>query len=632
MLDETRVAQLLAQTEIFATLSDAHRLAIARACKVVSFEEKARIVGQGEEGAELYIVGSGEVAVVLEDEHLGTEQSVLKLGPGQSFGEVSLLSSAPRSATVKALTATLCVALAKASFESVLRQIPEVAVEVSRYLAARLHRQCQLTGFRFVSLEDLVYDPELHALFPSGLLSRLKAVPLELRDGTLVVALTRPNEWSRIQALREGVPGLAIEPVACAAEDFVSFEERFRPQESTRAPALPALDGVAATFLLEPGGALSAPLTSVLAQATERAINHLTLLFEGNEVAVYDSSGTAPKEMFRAEGETASHLAHQLDGLFRDRPAGVSVARQTLVVNQHRCALEVSRLNTLAGKRVSLLLSDPSANLPRLGTIMPLETMRETVLKCLRTGGLGVLLAGAPRSGRTTTCYALLRTMIDDFGWDNILTLEENPLFALAGAAQVKTENGWQSLLEASLMQRPRLLFVDDFSSLDQGTLPNLGGGSHSLLLSMRSDDPLSDLLNGGREIANSNIELVVHQKALPRLCPHCRAEHQPSSAVLSRLKREGMTDEGQVFFHSSGCERCRGTGVSATVPVFEMIRVNPLIREMIEAARPAEAVKRAARDNQLFLPFQASAARSLKLGEVAATDVLRHFGSSSRI
>ena len=65
------------------------------------------------------------------------------------------------------------------------------------------HHQCQLTGFRFVSLQDLSYEPDLYGMFPTDLLRRLKAIPFKVQEDTLTVALVNPYQSSVVKDLRE---------------------------------------------------------------------------------------------------------------------------------------------------------------------------------------------------------------------------------------------------------------------------------------------------------------------------------------------------------------------------------------------------------------------------------------------
>ena len=632
MLDKSQVAQLLGTTEIFAPLQPKHLEVIANACKVVRYEERARIVTQDEVGSELYIIARGKVAIIQEERSLGIEQPILTLGPKQSFGEASLLAETPRSATAKALTETICVVLAQKSFDSVLRQIPEVGLTISRYLAARLHRQCQLTGFRFVSYQDLVYDPELYTTFPAELLTRLQAIPLTLQDGTLTVALTKPNQASTIQALREAAPGLAIEPVACTSEDYDSFIRRHRPAQEEVASRLSFEPGETVLSLAN-GEKLEAPLSGMLGDALKQRVTHLIVQgsTEGLQVVTPVEGGL--QELALVKGEAKSReLSSQIQALFACPEEQVGVKTTTIMVGEDRCYLQLSQLPTLSGMRYSLRILEPKSSLPSLKELMPFTALRERVLAQLTQPGQMVLLAGPSRSGRSTTTYALVHALVAQQGLSNIITLEQRPPANLANVPQVRVTEDWDGPLEAALLHLPELLVVDE---LDVNSLPRVlrqADAGHTTLACFQTNHLFEDLAKVSQSedaggVSLSSLGLVLQQTLLPRLCPHCRTDYEPSGSVRAQLQRNGLAEEGQLFFHSAGCGKCRNSGVQGKVAVLEALTLTPMIRELIAAGRPEEAIRKTATGSGLLIPCNVSAKILIKQGELGATTALRFFG-----
>jgi len=634
MLDKQQVAQLLGSTEIFTNLQPKHLEAIANACKVVRYDERARIVTQGEMGQELYIVAKGEVSVVNEDTELGIEQPILTLGPRQSFGEASLLAEAPRSATVKALHDSVCVVLAKRSFDSVLSQIPEVGLQISRYLAVRLHRQCQLTGFRFVSYEDLVYDRELFDTFPEAVLRRAEAIPLTLHEGTLTVALTRPNQASTIKLLREAAPGLAIEPVACTSEDYLTFINRHRPRGENAVPTI-SVAGANGSFRLESGQSVEGALAALFSEVFTRKLNHVLVQSEGSQAEVLTPTEGGLATIFKLEDQKqVSALNEQVKELFFPQERRSAVCTSNLLVGEARCQMQLAQLPTLGGLRYSFRFLEPKSSLPQLKELLPHQTLREQVTGAVSEMGNFVLLCGKPRSGLSTTVYTLLTNLQDKEGVSNFLTLEQRPLADLEGVPQVKLEDDLEKVLEASILHAPELLVVDP---VEFGALPTLfrsAEAGHTTLACAVSTEPLEDLAHlahqsEGREVNLDSVTHMLHQYLLPRLCPACRVEYNPSGAVKAQLTRNDLVDGESVFYRSEGCKECRGTGHRGKVAVLESLTLTPLIRELIVARRPYDSIRKTAKQNGLLVPFSASTKIFLKQGDLAPTTALRFFGKS---
>src|SRR5438067_12180253 len=84
----------------------------------------------------MFVILRGSVAVTLRDEHDRTEQ-VATLGPGDFFGEMSLMTGERRSASVTALDDVECAELHKDDVADILRQRPELAKQISSILEQR---------------------------------------------------------------------------------------------------------------------------------------------------------------------------------------------------------------------------------------------------------------------------------------------------------------------------------------------------------------------------------------------------------------------------------------------------------------------------------------------------------------
>jgi CRP-like cAMP-binding protein len=123
---------LIAACPLFAGLDADGMATVARATVEVEFPADRTIARQGEIGSGLFIVADGAVRVVRDGE------VIAHLGPGEFFGELSVLDGGPRNASVIADGPTTCLALATWDAERVLREQPGVALAVLRVLAARL--------------------------------------------------------------------------------------------------------------------------------------------------------------------------------------------------------------------------------------------------------------------------------------------------------------------------------------------------------------------------------------------------------------------------------------------------------------------------------------------------------------
>lgn len=127
-----RRSELLAACPLFRGIDAAGLAGLAEVATAVDFPAGHVIARQGEIGTGFFVVVDGMVRVVRDG------AAIAHLGPGEFFGELSVLDRMPRNATVAAETATTCLALASWDFEKVLLAQPALTLSILRGVAARL--------------------------------------------------------------------------------------------------------------------------------------------------------------------------------------------------------------------------------------------------------------------------------------------------------------------------------------------------------------------------------------------------------------------------------------------------------------------------------------------------------------
>ena len=107
-----------------------------------SFKAGDVILKQGEDGDLAYLIHTGAVEILVGDG--AKEKVVATLGPGDVFGEMSLLAPGPRSATVRATADTDCTVTSYNDFMNAIRDNPEQAIEFMKTLVLRLRKMNEL--------------------------------------------------------------------------------------------------------------------------------------------------------------------------------------------------------------------------------------------------------------------------------------------------------------------------------------------------------------------------------------------------------------------------------------------------------------------------------------------------------
>lgn len=131
------VQEVLARLSLFADLPPAQLEAISHRFEEEVFPEGERVLRKNLRGSGLFVILEGEAVVRIGDE------DVTRFGPGEFFGEISLLTSEPPNADVVALTMLRCLVIPGPEFEPFLLEHPRVLYRMLQAEGRRLRTTTQ---------------------------------------------------------------------------------------------------------------------------------------------------------------------------------------------------------------------------------------------------------------------------------------------------------------------------------------------------------------------------------------------------------------------------------------------------------------------------------------------------------
>jgi small-conductance mechanosensitive channel len=133
--EQERRSEALANIDLFRALSDEERGELASGLTLAPFARGEVLTRAGHEGHHLYVIISGTVSVRADDGV--TQQELAQLSAGEFFGEMSLLTGAPRSATIVAVSDVECYRLDAEVFQRLLARRTDLADTVAQALRDR---------------------------------------------------------------------------------------------------------------------------------------------------------------------------------------------------------------------------------------------------------------------------------------------------------------------------------------------------------------------------------------------------------------------------------------------------------------------------------------------------------------
>src|SRR5438445_8685687 len=135
MAVKTDPTESLRRVPLFAGMDKKELDLVARLLKEQPYSAGTTIVKSGSGGHGLYIIKEGRVSVVRDG------QSIASLGPGQFFGEISVLDGGPRTADVRADTDTVCLTMISWEVKPILMDNASISYKMLLEMVKRLRTQ-----------------------------------------------------------------------------------------------------------------------------------------------------------------------------------------------------------------------------------------------------------------------------------------------------------------------------------------------------------------------------------------------------------------------------------------------------------------------------------------------------------
>ena len=139
-------AQRLKAIPILEKLSEPILAELAPFFATETFEAGRDIVCQNDPGDKFYIIARGKVEVWRTEEQSGRSLCVNELNDGDFFGEITLITGFPRTATVRTIAVTTCISLERGQFTKLVDRFPDLKRELSEIAVQRLRESSKLAA------------------------------------------------------------------------------------------------------------------------------------------------------------------------------------------------------------------------------------------------------------------------------------------------------------------------------------------------------------------------------------------------------------------------------------------------------------------------------------------------------
>ncbi len=469
-------------------------------------------------------------------------------------------------------------------------------------------------GLKLASADQLKALPTAISVLPEDFVRVNRVIPLSMTDKTLVVGMVNPKD---VKVIDEIVYQTGLKPTIMMIthfeyENFVQTYYHTDRQET---------DKIIEQIEKEK---LDIANEDTLWEQVEREIQDTTGTVSKFANKIITSAIDQKASDIHIEPRTLGYVVrYRIDGALREvlkipqKVESAVISRFKVLarmnIAEHRRAQDGSftikykkmqfdfRINTLPvngrEKMVIRVLAPAVTSKADMGNDIQIDGASKEDLEKIEyliSEPNGILLTSGPTgSGKTTTLYALLRSLNKEDV--NITTIEDPVEIKLEGVNQssVNPKAGitFASSLRAILRQDPDVILVGeirDFETLEVAISASLTG--HLVLSTVHTNSAsatVTRLIEMGAKdyLVSSTLNGVLAQRLVRKLCPDCKEAYKPTLEDAKKVLTDPLEIQEfmkQTIYRARGCEFCGNTGYKGRTAALEILVVNNDLKKLI--------------------------------------------------
>jgi type IV pilus assembly protein PilB len=481
----------------------------------------------------------------------------------------------------------------------------------------------QRYGVPYIDLSQFKLDPEILANFSEPFLRDHKICPLFRSGNVLAVAMVDPHDIVTIDEIRRQT-GLEVETMVCRDTDLFQAITQYytspaQPEEQVTAeePDITTLEPDS-----NPEGATMEE--DLAPRKLEEAASEAPVVRWVNTMLIRATRERA-SDIHIEPGRDGISIRFRIDGILNQIPApkknlqlGVvsrikimsrmNIAEKRVpqdgrygaLIDGREIDFRVSSFPTTYGETVVMRILDRI----RLLSLHELGLMKNDldIAQAMIAKPHGVIIVSGPTgSGKTTTLYAILNEIRGTE--ENIITIEDPVEYDMdnISQSQVNLRAGYTYLvgLRHILRQDPDVIMIGEVRDGETAGVTIRAALTGQLVFTTlhANDSPgtITRLIDMGAEpfLVASAVEGTIAQRLVRKICPKCKEPYFPPEKLMTELELPSDAH----FFRGKGCSHCRNTGYSGRIGLFEVLRTNDKIRDLIISRPTTTALRNLGRE-----------------------------------
>lgn len=474
---------------------------------------------------------------------------------------------------------------------------------------------------RRASLSSYQVDPDALRDVPKVMAQEYRVLPLQISEDRILVAMADQTDVFAMDAVRDRT-GRRVEPVEVDEEELMTAIDQYYVTQTQSMVSMAAgakeLDG-SLSSLEDLGLGVDQSLVEMLDSGTVVEIVRI-LLRDAIRLRASDIH-IEPRQdgvqiRYRIDGRLMTHttLDKEMQRFVISRlkilaECDISETRLpqdgrfATTVDERVIDLRVSTLPTFWGEKVVLRILDRSSALVSLSQLGFSPEMLRDYERLIRSPQGMILVTGPTGSGKSTTLYSSLHAINDETR--NITTVEDPIEYEVHGLNQTavlpRIDLSFARALRHILRQDPDVILVGEVRDLETAEMAFRAAlTGHLVLTTLHTNDApsaatrLEDLGIPPYMISASVIG-VLAQRLVRRVCTRCRETCMPTDVELERLQLTAEQAKKIQFHKGRGCQRCRNTGYSGRIAVYELMTMNNELRDAVSGGATASQLRQLA-------------------------------------
>ena len=459
-------------------------------------------------------------------------------------------------------------------------------------------------GVPFARISPRVTDPKVIDVLPREFLEKHTVLPLFKVRGRLTLAVNEPANVFLLEEI-DRMTSCEVQVVCASAKDIKSTLESHLPSvnvfviddifDESDASELSLVQARVEDIADLEAAAQDSPVIKLVNYMVFHAVR------EGASDIHIEPDDNAVRVRYRVDGSLFEKLRppHKMMPAIVSRikiMAALDISERRLpqdggihvLMDGRPIDLRVSTMATQFGEKVVIRIIDNRnilVNLEKLG--FSYEMLKDWKKVIAAPHGMA-LVTGPTGSGKSTTLYSVLKELNQDDV--NLCTVEDPVEFNLPWVSQFQVNERvgftFATALRSLLRQDPDIIMVGEIRDKDTARIAVQAALTGHLVFSTlhTNDAPgaVTRLVDIGVEpyLVAACLEGVLAQRLVRKICTNCKEPYEPSAAIRRAVER--LAGEVQTFYRGAGCDKCRNSGYSGRIGIYEMLVPDDKMRERI--------------------------------------------------